>query len=55
MTVSHIDQMISAVSYNETIAAYPEVEVGFTLLSLARRSCFLRSDKEISVDDLLAL
>jgi GntR family transcriptional regulator len=55
MRVSHINQTISAVPANDTIAAHLGVEVGFPLLSLVRRSYFLQNDKEILVDYLLAL
>ncbi|MDE0786322.1 MAG: GntR family transcriptional regulator [Porticoccaceae bacterium] len=55
MNVSHINQTISAVPASETIAAYLEIEVGFPLLSLVRRSYYLQNDKEVLVDYLLAL
>ncbi|CAI8312132.1 MAG: Uncharacterised protein [Porticoccaceae bacterium UBA1117] len=55
MNVSHINQTISAVPASETIAAYLEIEVGFPLLSLVRRSYTLQNDKEVLVDYLLAL
>ena len=55
MKVSHINQTISAVPANDTIAAHLELEVDFSLLSLVRRSYFLQNDKEILVDYLLAL
>ena len=54
MTVSHINQTISAVPANDTITAHLGLEVGFSLLSLVRRSYFLQNDKEILVDYLLA-
>ena len=54
MRVSHINQTISAVPANDTIAGHLGLEVGFSLLSLVRRSYFLQNDKEILVDYLLA-
>ena len=55
MKVSHINQTISAVPANEAIASYLQIEAGFPLLSLVRRSYYLENDKEILVDYLSAL
>ena len=55
MTVSHINQTISAVPANETIAAHLQVPEGFPLLSLVRRSYYQDDDQEMLVDYLVAL
>lgn len=55
MTVSHINQTISAVPASEAIAGHLQVPVGFPLLKLVRRSYYQDDDKEMLVDYLLAL
>ena len=55
MTVSHINQTISAVPANEAIAAHLQVPEGFPLLSLVRRSYYQDDDQEMLVDYLVAL
>lgn len=55
MTVSHINQTISAVPANEAIAAHLQVTEGFPLLSLVRRSFYQDDDQEMLVDYLVAL
>ena len=55
MTVTHINQTISAVAATPEVAEHLQVTVGFPLLSLVRRSYYQEGDKEILVDYLLAL
>ena len=55
MTVSHINQTISAVAATATIAGHLQVPVGFPLLSLVRRSYYQDDDREMLVDYLVAL
>tara|TARA_B110000046_G_C13013493_1_gene407731 strand:- start:466 stop:1248 length:783 start_codon:yes stop_codon:yes gene_type:complete len=55
MAVSHINQTISAVPANASVASHLQIPTGSPLLSLVRRSYYQVDDQEVLVDYLLAL